>query len=90
MILLIAPSGLQVIFLILELGTFVSGVLFGFCQLCKLHSDKPEKISEMAHRLRVGNPCLLSCFLPVIVAFCLALCLSLLPCSLPVTVAFCL
>ncbi|KAL0033640.1 hypothetical protein WJX79_009306 [Trebouxia sp. C0005] len=45
----------QVIFLILELGTFVSGVLFGFCQLCKLHSDKPEKISEMAHRLR-GTP----------------------------------
>ena len=39
----------------LELGTFISGVLFGLCQLCHLHADKPEKISEMAHRLRVGT-----------------------------------
>ena len=41
--------------MMLELGTFISGVLFGLCQLCHLHTDKPEKISEMAHRLWVST-----------------------------------
>lgn len=50
----IVASILQIVFLVLELGTFISGVLFGFCQLCRLRPQKPEKISDMAHRLRVS------------------------------------
>ncbi|KAL3162306.1 hypothetical protein ABBQ32_009993 [Trebouxia sp. C0010 RCD-2024] len=45
----------QIVFLVLELGTFISGVLFGLCHLCRLRPEKLEKVSDMAHRLR-GTP----------------------------------
>ena len=45
---------LQIVFLVLELGTFISGLLFGVCHLCQLRPEKPQVVSEMAHRLRVS------------------------------------
>lgn len=53
----LAPSvcALQIVFLVLELGTFISGVLFGLCHLCRLRPEKLEKVSDMAHRLRVSS-----------------------------------
>ena len=51
----VCVCALQIVFLVLELGTFISGLLFGLCHLCRLRPEKLEKVSDMAHRLRVSS-----------------------------------